>query len=191
MAEKYMLFNLDDEKAKKLGEIISNTTARRIVNFLAETEASESDIARQLNIPLNTVEYNINKLLEAGIIEKSRNFFWSVKGKKIDMLKVANKLIVISPKKSNIYSKLKGIVPVVLSSAVFTAFILWQKMQNAGIKAAEYLAASELQTQTAAAEAGKLASTTSLVSGIGTAGWFLAAVWIAVLIFVIIKWRQE
>jgi len=186
-----MLFNLDDEKAKKLGEIISNTTARRIVNFLAETEASESDIARQLNIPLNTVEYNINKLLEAGIIEKSRNFFWSVKGKKIDMLKVANKLIVISPKKSNIYSKLKGIVPVVLSSAVFTAFILWQKMQNAGIKAAEYLAASELQTQTAAAEAGKLASTTSLVSGIGTAGWFLAAVWIAVLIFVIIKWRQE
>src|SRR3989338_10420082 len=173
MAEKYMLFNLDDEKAKKLGEIISNTTSRRIVNFLAETEASESDIARQLNIPLNTVEYNINKLLEAGIIEKSRNFFWSVKGKKIDMLKVANKLIVISPKKSNIYSKLKGIVPVVLSSAVFTTFIIWQKMQNAGIKAAEYLAASE--TQTAAAEAGKSASTTSLASGIGIAGWFLAA----------------
>ncbi|HLD37728.1 MAG TPA: helix-turn-helix domain-containing protein [Candidatus Nanoarchaeia archaeon] len=184
MAEKYMLFNLDDEKAKKLGEIISNTTARRIVNFLAETEASESDIARQLNIPLNTVEYNINKLLEAGIIEKSRNFFWSAKGKKIDMLKVANKLIVISPKKSNIYSKLKGIVPVVLSSAVFTAFILWQKMQNAGIKAAEYLAASETQTA-AATKAAK-----SISAGIAVPA-FLIAIWIAVLIFVIVKWRKN
>ena len=189
MAEKYMLFNLDDEKAKVLGEVISNSTARRIVNFLAETEASESDIARQLNIPLNTIEYNINKLLEAGIIERSKNFFWSTKGKRIELYKVANKLIVISPKKSNIYSKLKGIVPVVLSSAVFTAFILWQKMQNAGIKVADYLAASEAQT--AAAEAGKAASTTSLASGIGIAGGFLAAVWIAVIIFVIVKWRQK
>lgn len=189
MAEKYMLFNLDDEKAKVLGDVISNPTARKIVNFLAETEASETDIAKQLNIPLNTAEYNINKLLDAGIIERSKNFFWSAKGRKIDMYKVANKLIVISPKKSNVYSKLKGIVPVVLSSAVFTAFILWQKTQNFIFKAVDKFSASEAQTSIL--EASSASSKTGAMSGIDIVSWFLMAMWVFIIIFILIKFRKD
>ena len=71
MTEKYLLFNLDDDRAKKLGEVISNSTARKIVNFLAEKESSETEISKSLGLALNTIEYNLKKLLEAGMIEKS------------------------------------------------------------------------------------------------------------------------
>ena len=124
MTEKYLLFNLQDDKAKKLGEAISSPTCKKIVNFLADQEASETDISKELKIPINTTEYNLKKLLAAGVIEKSKNYFWSRKGKKIDMYKVANKLIVIAQKKSNnVYSKLKGIVPVALISVALTVLI--------------------------------------------------------------------
>jgi len=124
--KKYILFSLDDDEAKNLGEAISSKTSRAIVNFLVEKgEASETDISKNLNIPINTAEYNLKKLLKAGVIEKSKNFFWSKKGKKIDVYKVANKLIVIAPKKSSAYSKLKSVIPVALISGILTYFIFW------------------------------------------------------------------
>src|SRR3989338_7587132 len=101
MSDKYLMFSLDDEKARNLGEVIANPTCKKIVNLLAEKNSSQSDIARELKLPLNTIDYNIKKLLEAGLIEKSKNFFWSSKGKKIEMYKVANKLIVIQQKKTS------------------------------------------------------------------------------------------
>ncbi len=71
MTEKYLLFALDDEKSKKLGEVISNTTCKKIANFLAEKESSENDISKELKIPINTVEYNLKKL-----IQQIRNFIF-------------------------------------------------------------------------------------------------------------------
>ena len=126
MSNKFLMFNLDDDKAKSLGEVISNPTSKKIVNFLAENEASESDIAKALKIPANTVNYNVKRLVDAGLIEPTKKFFWSSKGKKVLSYKVANKLIVISPKKSsNVYNKLKSIVPVVLISGILTVFVSW------------------------------------------------------------------
>lgn len=125
MTEKYLLFSLEDDESKKLGEIISNATCRKIVNFLAEKEASEGEIAQELKLAINTVEYNLKKLLAARIIEKSQHF-WSKKGKKMPTYKVAKKLIVISPKKSsssNIYSKTRSIVPIFLIAVLLTAFV--------------------------------------------------------------------
>jgi len=106
-SEKYLNLNLNDENAGKIAEIISNKTAKKILAAIAETESelSETDIANKLEIPLNTVDYNIKKLLSAGLIEKSSNFFWSVKGKKIPTFRLANKKIIISTK-----SKYSGII---------------------------------------------------------------------------------
>jgi len=102
MVEKYINLNLNDENAGKIAEIISNKTAKKILSVIAETEKelTETDISNKLGIALNTVDYNIKKLLEAGLIEKSTNFFWSVKGKKIPTFKIANKKIIISSKSS-------------------------------------------------------------------------------------------
>ncbi len=125
MTEKYLLFSLDDEQSKKLGEVISNPSAKKIANFLADREASASEISSALDMPLNSVGYNIENLLDAGIVEKVSGFLWSEKGKKIEKYKIANKLIVISPKKTNVYSKLKGIVPAIIASGIITGAVAW------------------------------------------------------------------
>ncbi len=191
MLEKYLLFSLDEEKAKKLGEVISSQTCKRIVNLLAEKDASESDIAKELKLPLNTVDYNIKKLLESSIIEKSKNFFWSTKGKKIEIYKVANKLIVISPKKSNIYSKLKGVVPVALISGILTAFLYWYYKsanftRNAMEKASNLGIESALNVPTTMNEMAKTGVSTSSLPWL----WFLIGSLVAIIAFLIWNWKK-
>ena len=100
MTEKYISVNMNDEKITQIAEILSNKTCKKILDYLAEKEASEGDISRDLNIPINTIEYNLNKLIDAGLVQASKNFFWSVKGKKIKTYKPANKKIIISTKRS-------------------------------------------------------------------------------------------
>ena len=83
MAEKFMMFSLNED-TRKLAEILGNKTCKKIIEYLSEQkEASETDIAKALQIPLNTTEYNLKKLIHIGLVEKTQNFFWSVKGKKI------------------------------------------------------------------------------------------------------------
>jgi len=119
------MMGIDDERSKKVAEILGNKTCKKIIDHLSETnEASEKDIADALSIPINTVEYNLKKLLDSGLIDKTKNFFWSKKGKKIDMYKLARKHIVISPKSKPSYSALKTIIPVIATIAVLALLIL-------------------------------------------------------------------
>jgi DNA-binding transcriptional ArsR family regulator len=113
MVEKYLNIDLNDENAGKVAEVISNKTCKKILNLIAEKEMSESDISNELKLPLNTIDYNVKKLLSVGLIEKSKNFFWSVKGKKIETYKLANKKIIISTK-----SKFRGFLPAALICGV-------------------------------------------------------------------------
>ncbi len=187
MAEKYLLFSLEDEQSKKLGEVISNSTCKKIASLLGEKELSETDIARELKIPVNTVEYNLKKLLQAGIIEKSKQFFWSVKGKKIDIYKIANKLIVISPKKSNIYSKLRGLVPVALILGIFTSFLAWYRSQPNFSQRLSDLAPASMESAKLSLPATNMAQ--SSVSTISWE-WFLVGSLIAIIAFAIFNWKK-
>lgn len=199
MAQKYLLFDLDDEKAKKLGEVISNVTCKKIVNFLAEKDASESDIAKELGMPVNTVEYNLKKLLDAGIIEKSKDYFWSRKGKKIDMYKVANKLIVIAPKKGNVYSKLKGIVPAVLITGILAGIVyFYQKSlmfaRDAVSQAEESVVgvvkAGGESLSSGVASVNVDAGISGIISSLNSWEWFLLGAWLAIIIFLVWNWRK-
>jgi DNA-binding transcriptional ArsR family regulator len=98
MAKKYISIDLDDSRIKDLADVISNKTSKKIINYLADREASETEMARDLKLPANTVNYNVKKLLKSGLIEKSKDFWWSVKGRKVVSYRVANQKIVISPK---------------------------------------------------------------------------------------------
>jgi len=182
--EKYILVSLEDEKAELLANILSNKTSKKILDLLAEKELSESEIAKELDSPLNTIGYNIDNLIKAGLIEEKRHLF-SVKGKRIPVYKISNKNIVISPKKSR---KITGILPVVILAGIFTAFILWY---NKFINTARNVADSTipaLQTSIAAAE--KVAENTPQVTGnlihLGVLSWFLIGIWVLVIAFIII-----
>ena len=103
--KKFIMMNIDDEISKKVAEAISNPTCKKVLNYIADNkEKSEEDIAKDLAMPINTVEYNLKKLLNSGLIEKSKDFFWSKRGKKINLYKAANRHIVISPKRKPINS---------------------------------------------------------------------------------------
>ncbi len=114
------MFDLDDPKISNLADVITNKTSKKILDFLSENEASESEIANKLSLPANTVNYNIKKLLEAGLVEKTRDFLWSVKGKKIYKYKLANKKIIISPKFSRVFANTKQILATLGISAIAT-----------------------------------------------------------------------
>ncbi|MBD3252694.1 helix-turn-helix domain-containing protein [Candidatus Pacearchaeota archaeon] len=115
--KKFILMGIDD--ADDVADVLRSKTAKKILDFLAEVkEASENDIARGLDIPINTVEYNLKKLIKSGFVKKAKNFFWSVKGKKIEMYKLANKHIVISPNKKPNINYLKSIISVMVILAI-------------------------------------------------------------------------
>ena len=74
--DKFIMVSLDDEKSKAVAEVLSSKTCKSIIGYLAENkEASEKDLSDKLNIPLNTIEYNLKKLIESGFVQKRKNFF--------------------------------------------------------------------------------------------------------------------
>ena len=118
--DKFILMGIDD--AGDIADVLKNKTAKRILDYLADRrEASEKDIADGLGIAMNTTEYSLKKLVASGLVKKTSNFFWSVKGKKIPMYKLARKHIVISPGKRPDLSVLKSILPVVFIAAILVA----------------------------------------------------------------------
>ena len=143
---------------------------------------------------MNTIEYNLKKLVLAQLVEKTKKFFWSKKGKKIPTYKLSNKSIIISPKSSKVSSKIKTIVPIVAASAI-GAFLIQRFLAvketvaptlmrqtdtfaQAGAKVAETAANSDLHE----------AVFNSSLQGIGL--WFLFGALFAVLLILIINWRK-
>ena len=129
--DKFILMGLDDERSKDIAEVLGNKTCKKILDFLSEIkESSEKDISDGLKIPLNTVEYNLNKLIKSGLVEKTKNFFWSSKGKKIELYKLARKHIVISPNKRFDINNLKAILPVLIVAFAIIALVLYMDLKT-------------------------------------------------------------
>ena len=126
MAEKYVSIDINDPRSLKIAEALSNPTCKKILNLLAEQDLSATDISDKIKLPLNTIGYNLDKLMDSGLIEKSKSFFWSVKGKKIPTYRLSNKKIMISPKSIGA----KGIIPALLGSLLVTAFLASTNLFN-------------------------------------------------------------
>ena len=130
--DKFLMLNLEDDNSKHIANVISSETSKKILNLLSEKSLSETDIANKLNIPLNTVHYNVQQLLKSSLIEV-KDFLWSEKGKKIQYYQLSNKLIIIAPKNNseNFINKLKEILPVFIFGSIFSLGIyIYQKYWN-------------------------------------------------------------
>jgi DNA-binding transcriptional ArsR family regulator len=188
--KKYLLISMDDDRAKKLADVLGNRTCKKIIDLLAEKDASEKEISTELKIPINTIEYNLKKLLNAEIIEKSKQFFWSQKGKKIDIYRLSNKSIIISPK-SKISSKVKSILPATLLSVAGAIGIKYYfSSQYFTSNTGQFRAAAEdaaVKSAPVLAEAQNYITTSQPFP---VWGWFLAGAIFALLIIAIINWRK-
>jgi len=122
MNKKYVMFDLADERILSLSNVLSNKTCKKILEYLADKESSETEIAHNLSLPANTVNYNIKQLLNSGFIEKAKDFFWSVKGRKILRYRVAKKSIVISPKSSNFKTTLAAVLVTAIGALIIKIY---------------------------------------------------------------------
>ena len=119
----FLLVNLNETKTRKLAETITSDTSRKILNYLADNNDSEQNIAKSLNIPISTVHYHLQKLQEAGLVIVEE-FHYSTKGREVNHYQLANKYIIIAPKNvSGLKEKLRGILPVGLIILGITAII--------------------------------------------------------------------
>lgn len=185
---KFLLISLEDEKAKHLSSVLSNKTCKKIIDLLAEKEMSETDLADELKQPINTIEYNLKKLVQSGMVEKSTNWFWSVKGKKIAMYKLSNKSIVISPGKTSI-EKLKKLFPVTLifSLSTIVVGVLTQNKELIRDTTEKVMfTTNEAGMDMATESAGLIMEPTAFPIW----GWFLAGWLSLIVLYSIINWRK-
>jgi DNA-binding transcriptional ArsR family regulator len=121
--EKFVLVSLQEDKAKKLAQVITNDSCRKILDYLSEKSATESQLAKLLGLPISTVHYNLKQLLDGGLVTADE-FHYSEKGKEVLHYKLANKYIIIAPRTVyGIKEKLKSILPVILMVAAAAGFI--------------------------------------------------------------------
>lgn len=189
--DKFLLVSLDDEKSKAVAKVLSSKTCKKMINYLAENqEASEKDLSEKLQIPINTAEYNIKKLVESGFVQKKKNFFWSKKGKKIVLYELSNKSIIISHKKP-VLNKIKSITPAVIIAAAGT-FAIWAYQK---IVSSESLSSCTEKGSTVCSYgavntvAAPIAVTSTIVSSPAWE-WFLFGSLVAILIIMIINWKK-
>src|SRR3989338_10434255 len=139
--ESFMLVSLRENKAKKLAQVISNETSRKILGFLAQKEYAESELAKAMQVPISTVHYNLQHLIENKLVV-AEEFHYSQKGKEVMHYRLANKLIIIAPENtdSGLMEKLRALLPVgILTAAAAFALNYYSKLQFSSFSAGEDL----------------------------------------------------
>jgi predicted transcriptional regulator len=180
MANKYIMISMEDESAKHLADVLSNKTAKKIIDLLAEKELSENDIAKELEIPINTAEYNIQKLVKAGLVEHSKSFFWSVKGKKIPVYRISNKSIVISPKKRTNIGLFAALIISGIAAAAIRGYEITKTIPAAMTAEEKILTSAPM---TAANNTGAIAASAPNLGSIAL--WFLGGALFSLVIYLI------
>lgn len=119
MNNNFLLISLEEKKAKKIAEAINNETSRKILDHLAKKDCTETDIAKELKIPISTIHYNLKQLVEANLVVVDE-FHYSSKGKEVNHYKLANKYIIIAPRQTDnrFMEALQKILPLTIITAI-------------------------------------------------------------------------
>jgi predicted transcriptional regulator len=123
-SEKLLVLPLGEE-SKKITQVITNDTARQIMELLAEHSMSASGIAKQLDVPLTTIKYNLENLVDVGLAKIER-IKYSEKGRQVKVYAPVRKLIVVVPQKlgnASITEILKKYLGVILTAVFASGFI--------------------------------------------------------------------
>jgi Predicted transcriptional regulator len=105
MSEEVIVLQPGDERAQKIAKAISSQTANDILHLLGEGSKSATDITEVLTLPMGTVKYHIENLLDAGLIEVSDTRY-SVKGREMKIYQLRDQLLIVAPSVKNIRSLL-------------------------------------------------------------------------------------
>ncbi len=132
--EKLLILPLNEKNSKEIAQIISNDTARNILEAIASEPLSESQIAEKLRIPLSTVQYNLGKLNDAGLVKVARTKY-SEKMKEVKIYVPQRKFVVIVPEKTNrkeVIAALKRYLTVIFFAVAGSGIIEFLTMKIKG-----------------------------------------------------------
>jgi DNA-binding transcriptional ArsR family regulator len=130
MTDDVIVLQPGDERAQKIGKAIASQTANDILHMLSQGQKTASDLTELLNIPMGTLKYHIDNLLEAGLVEIAETRY-SVKGREVKVYRLKDQLVIVAPKMTNIrsillkYASLFAIV-IVASMAMLAILPLFQ-----------------------------------------------------------------
>lgn len=122
--EKLLILPLGEE-SKKITQVISNDTARKIIELLADAPLSATDIADRLQAPLTTIAYNLENLESVGLVKVER-IKYSEKGREVKIYAPVRKLIVVVPEKTDrksVNDVIRKYLGVFLAAVLASSFI--------------------------------------------------------------------
>lgn len=96
-ADSVVVIPVNDE-SKKIRQILSNDTSMKIMELLKKESLSASEVAEKLEIPLTTVKYNIDQMVEHDLVRVQR-IKYSEKGRQVKIYEAPEKVIVFAPEK--------------------------------------------------------------------------------------------
>jgi DNA-binding transcriptional ArsR family regulator len=167
----FMLVSLEEAKAKKLAQVISNETCTKLLNYLAkEGEGTETEIAKALGLPLSTVHYNLKQLVEAKLV-LADEYHYSQKGREVLHYKLANKYIIIAPQeeRESFLKKLQQFLPVTLITLGTAGVLKMLALLTGPSKAFSSGTAQTFQASGAAAPVADEAAPRLMATAIGNA----------------------
>ena len=160
MAKKsFVMVSLKEDKAKKLTEALSNEKCRMILDYLSSRkEATESQIAKELKLPISTVHYNLKILAENKLVTKDE-YHYSEKGKEVIHYKIANQYIIIAPDEDETFlERLKSFLPAfIITSVTAAGLFIYQTLAKTSsnvMMAAKGVADANMNTMVVEEEAG-------------------------------------
>jgi len=119
----FLFFNLGEEDAARISQTIANKTAQRILDELKRGNATETEIAKRLSLPLSTVHYNMQQLVDAHLVIGDQ-YHYSAKGREVSHYRLTNKVIVIAPSGTTQFEQLaRTLIPAALIVAAGTWFV--------------------------------------------------------------------
>ena len=198
----FLLLNLQEDKAKAVAKVISNESCRKMLEHLAEKEATSTELSIKLQLPLPTVHYNLKHLQDAGLVV-SEEFHYSAKGKEVNHYKLANKYIIIAPKAvPGIKERLKSILPASVITIVGAGVVhLLSRVSSFGAQpgtlgGVEKAAITSRVMESSADKSIEAAlpvveeTVQAAAQGPSIALWFLIGAFAAIFVFLVIEWLR-
>jgi len=103
--EGVLVLEPGDERAKKIGKAMASNTASDVLSALSEDELTLSELSERLSQPITTLKYQIENLLDAGLVEIVRTRY-SEKGRVVKVYGVCQQVVIMSPAKADLRSVL-------------------------------------------------------------------------------------
>lgn len=195
--EPFVMLSLKDDKAKKLAHALTNKSANKILTYLANHEgASEAEIAKELNLPVSTVNYTMKVLIEARLAVADE-YSYSKKGREVNHYRLAKKYIIIAPdeERETFFDRMKKLLPAATIAVAGAGIVrLWQILggSSVGLTASEpEMARMMMESDSVQAFAAPTAESTSFFASLSWFEPFLLGVAVVLILTMLVDYVRK